>query len=197
MNRSAKKQVLVIAGTTGSGESTVTQEIIKRHPNFIRLVTATTRPKRLNEQEGIDYYFFSKEAFQREMAQGNILEHQNNRDSGVYYGSYKPDLEQKLAANKIVIVNPDIVGARFYKEHYNATTVFIAPESLADIRTRLLAREPNLAPEYLESRLAYAQRELTEESPYYDYKIINRQNKLEEAMAELEKILKKEGYAII
>lgn len=186
-------KVLVISGPTGSGESTVTNELIKRYPNFVRLTTATSRPKRLNEKDKIDYYFFTEEEFKREVENGNIIEYQNNRN-GVYYGSYKPDLEQKLGSGKIVIINPDIVGTRFYKKHYHAPTIFIAPESIDDIRTRLLTREPNMDPAQLESRLAYAQCEIQEESPYYDYQVINRQNKLNETIDQVIDILKKKGF---
>ncbi|MBI2637073.1 MAG: hypothetical protein HYW81_02675 [Parcubacteria group bacterium] len=187
------KQVVVISGPTGSGESTVTKEIIARYPNFVRLVTATSRPKRLNEQEGVDYYFFTEGGFKGEVEKGNIIEYQSNRN-GVYYGTYKPDLDKKLANGSIVIANTDIVGTRFYKKNYNATTIFIAPESLDEIKTRLLSREPNMAPEQLAARMAYAKRELEEESPFYDYNVVNRQNKLSDTIAEVEAILKQEGF---
>ncbi|OIO48307.1 MAG: hypothetical protein CO042_00115 [Parcubacteria group bacterium CG_4_9_14_0_2_um_filter_41_8] len=190
---SSSGKVLVISGPTGSGESTVTNEIIKQYPNFVRLTTATTRPKRLKEKDKVDYYFFTEDEFKREIECGNIIEYQNNRN-GVYYGSYKPDLEKKFASEKIVIVNPDIVGTRFYKKHYHAPTIFIAPESIDDIRTRLLNREPNMDSEQLASRLAYAQQEIKEESPYYDYQVINRQNKLDQTIAKVIEILKKEGF---
>lgn len=186
--------VIIISGPTGSGESTVTQEIITRHPNFVRLVTATTRPQRLKEQEGIDYYFFTEEKFKDEIKKGNIIEYQNNRTANAYYGTYKPDLDKKLAAGNIVIANTDIIGTHFYKKGYNATAIFIAPESLNEIRMRLLSREPHMDPEKLEARMAYAKRELEEESPFYDHIVVNRQNKLDETIAEVEAILKKEGF---
>jgi len=194
MNTTQQKQVLVIAGATGSGESTITNEIIKRHPNFVRLVTATTRAHRLNERHGVDYYFFTEKKFKDEIKNGNILECQNIRNSNVYYGCYKPDLEDKLAGGKIVIANTDLVGARFYKKKYHATTIFIKPESIDDIRTRLLAREPDMDSQKLEARLAYARQEITEEAPHYDYQVINQQNKLPKAVREVESILKKEGF---
>ncbi len=68
-----EKRVLVIAGPTGVGESTITHEIIKRYPIFKRLVTATTRNPRLNEKHGKDYYFFSKDKFKDEIKNNNIM----------------------------------------------------------------------------------------------------------------------------
>ncbi|MEK7189110.1 MAG: guanylate kinase [Patescibacteria group bacterium] len=188
------KQVVVISGPTGSGESTVTKEIISRHPNFVRLVTATSRPKRLKEEHGVDYYFFTEEEFKNEIEKGDIIEYQTNRSANAYYGTYKPDLDKKLAAGNIIIANTDIIGTRFYKKSYNATTIFIAPESLEEIKTRLLSREPDMDPEKLEARMAYAKRELEEESPFYDYQVVNRQNKLQDTVARVEEILKKEGF---
>ncbi|OGF19654.1 hypothetical protein A3I35_02625 [Candidatus Falkowbacteria bacterium RIFCSPLOWO2_02_FULL_45_15] len=189
------KKILVIAGPTGSGESAVTAEIIKRYPIFKRLVTATTRPPRLRERTGVDYYFFSAEEFQREISNGNILECQNNRN-GVYYGSYRPDLEKKLAQGFNVIVNPDLVGARYYQKHYQATTVFIMPDSIANLKKRLLKRDPSISPLELQTRLEYAQREISQEAPFYDYRVLNRQNQLGNAVAEIIAILKKEGYRL-
>lgn len=193
LKQNMKKQILVISGTTGSGESTVTNEIIARHPNFVRLVTATSRPKRLKEKNGVDYYFFTEKKFKNEIKKGNIIEYQNIRN-GVYYGSYKPDLDKKLASGKIVIINPDLVGKRYYKKHYKATSIFIKPESINTIKIRLLSREPNMSKEELAKRLAYAKYELEKEAPFYDYKVINKQNKLSDAIVKVEKILKKEGY---
>jgi len=78
---------LVIAGPTGSGESTITRELINRYPIFVRLVTATTRPPRLNEKDGEDYYFFSEEEFKKEVTKGNIIEHTFVTGRAVYYGT--------------------------------------------------------------------------------------------------------------
>jgi len=190
-----QKRVLVIAGPTGVGESTVTKKLIERFPRFSRLVTATTRAPRANEKNSVDYYFFTEAQFQDEIKKGNIIEYQNNRD-GVYYGSYKPDLERKLNAGRTIIINPDIVGAKFYKENYNATTIFLLPDSIEHLRERHYTRNPNLDAAELEKRLAYARREIEDESGYYDYRVINMQGKLGETLVEIIDILRKEGYEL-
>ena len=71
---SQPKRVVIIAGPTGVGESTVTQKIIELYPIFKRLVTATSRSPRLAEQNGVDYYFFSEAEVKKENAKGNIPE---------------------------------------------------------------------------------------------------------------------------
>lgn len=189
----SKKRFLIISGPTGVGESTITKEIIKRFPSFVRLVTATSRKPRLNEKNGIDYYFFSEEEFLKEIKNGNILEYQNTRD-GSYYGTYKPDLDKKIAEGFNIIINPDIVGTKFFKENYNATTIFIMPESIESLKQRHLDRDPNVSPEDLEARLKYAQFEIDNESFYYDYKIVNKYGFLENAIEDIINILKTEKF---
>ncbi len=191
-----KKRILVIAGPTGVGESTVTNKIIKKYPNFARLVTATTRAPRLNEKDGVDYYYFSNEKFEAEIAKGNMLEYQNTRNGEVYYGSYKPDLEKKLKQGLNVIVNPDIVGAKYYKENYNATTIFITADSMESLKKRHEIRGAKDTAEERAKRLEYAKYEMEKEGPFYDYQIINKQDKLEETLKKTEEILIKEGYTL-
>lgn len=195
LSHTSTKKVLVIAGPTGSGESTITNKLIEQFPkSFRRLVTATTRAPRGGEKNGIDYYFFSKEEFHDRKIQGDMLEttYVTNRD--IHYGTFAPDLAEKLEAGFIVIVNPDIVGARFYKEHYNATTIFIAPRDLETLSNRLKSRNPDIPPEELASRLENAKNEMENERSFYDHAVINEDGKLDEAVAEVTSMLRSEGY---
>ncbi|MBI4079640.1 guanylate kinase [Candidatus Kaiserbacteria bacterium] len=191
----SKKQVVVIAGPSGSGESTVTQKIVERFPDRVqRLVTATTRPPRAGEKNGVDYYFFTKEDFAKEQATGHILEstYIANRDTS--YGTYAPDLERKIASGHVVIVNPDIVGARYYKEHYGAVTIFIVPENIDALERRIRERSPDLSQEEIAHRKENAAREMQKEQSFYDHVIVNADGKLEEAVDRAVATLKKEGY---
>lgn len=190
------KQIAVIAGPTGSGESTITKAIIDRCKNTARLVTATTRSPRAGEQYGQDYFFFSKEDFLQKQQAGEILEvsYIENRDT--YYGTYAPDLAAKLDQGLIVLVNPDIVGAKFYKEHYNATTIFILPGDLNELPARLRARNPEMSEEEITKRYNNAVSEVRDEGPFYDYQVVNADGKLEDAVQATISILGKEGYNI-
>ena len=189
-----EKKILVIGGPTGVGESTITNKIIKKYPIFTRLVTATTREPRLNEKNGIDYYFFSKNKFLNEVRAGNIIEHTYIKERDVYYGSYKPDLNKKISQGYNIIVNPDAVGAKYYKKHYDAATIFIMPDSMENLRKRQLARNPKIFPAELKKRLDYAKYEIKNEAEFYNFSVINKQGKLKEAIAEVKIIIKKEGY---
>jgi len=191
-----QKRVLIIAGPTGSGESTITKKIIENYPIFTRLVTATTREPRLNEKDTVDYYFFSVDEFKKEMTKGNILEHTFVPGRDVYYGSYKPDLEKRLALGFNIVINPDVVGARYYKKHHNATTIFVKTETVDVLRERLIKRDPTITTEELEQRLKAAKYELDNEESFYDYVVINKDGELDETIQHVVHILEKVGYPL-
>ena len=191
-----QKKVLVIAGPTGVGESTITKKIVKQYPVFTRLVTATTRRPRLNEKNKKDYYFFSINKFKDEIKKGNIIEYTFVKNRGVYYGSYKYDLENKLKKGYNVIVNPDIIGAKYYKKNYNAATIFIKPDSLANLKKRQLVRNKKISKDELSKRMDYAKQEINNEALFYSYTVINKQGELSNAVNEVIKIIKIEGYCL-
>ncbi len=186
-------KILVISGPTGSGESTITNGIIDKYPIFQRLITSTTRKPRTGEKDKVDYYFFTEKEFEKQKELGNILEYTYIENRKVYYGTYLPDLDEKLAKGH-VIVNVDHVGLKFYKDNYGAISIFIKPESLDTIKERLQTRNPEMTERELEQRLKNAQDEIDREEEFYKYKVLNKQDKLEEAIQEIEDILKEEGY---
>ncbi|MEK7106787.1 MAG: hypothetical protein AAB899_01195 [Patescibacteria group bacterium] len=189
------RQVVVIAGPTGSGETTITNEIVERFPRRAsRLVTATTRAPRAGEKNGVDYYFLSNEEFGREKETGGIIESTYISNRNTYYGTYAQDLNKKISSNKVVIVNPDIVGARYFKENFNAVTIFIVPESINAIERRIRERNPELSNADIAKRRANAEAEMRDEESFYDYKVVNADGKLDEAVEQVVAILKKEGY---
>jgi len=191
-----EKKVLVISGPTGVGENTIAEELMRRYSSFARLVTATTRKPRSGEQEGVTYYFMSNDQFEGEIEKGNVPEYQNSRDNNIYYGTYLPDLEKKKKEGRNVIVMTDITGTRYFKKDHNATTIFILPDSMENLKKRHIHRTPDITEEDLSKRLEYAQREIDEEADFYDFKVINAQDKMEEAVDEIITILKKEGYQL-
>ena len=191
-----KKQILVIAGPTGSGESTFTHELLEAYETFTRAVAATTRSPRLNEEHGKDYYFFSKEAFFDAVDNGEIIEYTHVRNRDAYYGTYKPDLDAKILKGLNVIVNTDVKGALFFKEHYRATTIFIKPKSLEVIESRLRRRDTTISDEEVAHRLKSAQQEIDEAHNRYDHVVWNTDGEFANTVIEVVEILKKEGYSI-
>ena len=191
-----QKQVVVIAGPSGSGKNSVISEISHEYPTAARLVTATTRLPRPGEVDGVDYHFFTQERFDAEMAAGNIPEHRYVPALGTYYGVYLPDLEQKIHAGKTVFAQVDIEGARLLKDRYGATTIFIMPESLEQFRGRLRARNPEWSEKEFDARMKITESEVRVHSPQYDFRVINADGALPETVREVMEILRKEGYTL-
>lgn len=188
------KQVVVIAGPSGSGKNAIIEEIVKHHPDCVRLVTATTRQMRPGERDGIDYHFFTQERFDEELAAGTIPEHRFVPALGTYYGTYLPELEERVREGKIVFAQVDIEGAKLLKERYGATTIFIMPESLEQFRGRLRVRNPEWSKKELEARMKITDEEIRIHAPQYDYRVTNADGKLDETVEEVVEILRKEGY---
>lgn len=190
-----QKQVVVIAGPAGSGKDSLVQGILKRCPNATLMVTATTRAPRPGEEDGVSYHFMSNEQFLAELKVGNILEHYHREETDTYYGTYKPDIDARIKSGKVVFAVIQIVGAKYLKEHYHATTIFIMPPSVEVLERRVRSRAPMTDREW-EERLAHTRREVEEDSPFYDYRITNEDGKLDEAVNEVIEILTKEGYTL-
>lgn len=189
------KHVVVIAGPAGSGKDSVISGIIARCPNTTRMVTATTRSPRPGEVDGVNYHFMTNERFEGEMAAGNILEHYVRPETGTMYGTYKPDVEQRIKSGKVVLCQLQIVGARYFKERYGATTFFIMPPHSEAFEKRIRDRAPMSDLEWAE-RQAFTKREIAEEAPFYDHQIQNEDGRLDEAVDAVIALLKKEGYAL-
>lgn len=190
------KQVVVVAGPSGGGKNSIIDEIVHRCSNCSRLVTATTRLPRPGEVDGVDYHFLSEEAFLAALAAGDIPEHRYVEALGTHYGVYLPDVRARIAAGEVVIAHLDIIGARYLKEHFNATTIFILPDSIEILANRVRARNPDMPGHEVEARMAIARTEIEEHAPWYDYRIINRNGKLADAVDEVVAIMRKEGYTL-
>lgn len=190
-----QKQVVVIAGPAGSGKDSIVQGVLARCPNATLMVTATTRAPRPGEENGANYHFLTNEKFLEEQKAGNILEFYHREETNTYYGTYKPDIDARIQSGKVVFAVIQIVGAKYLKEHYNATTIFIMPPSIEVLERRVRSRAPMTDLEWQE-RLAHTQREVTEDAPFYDYRITNEDGKLEQAIDEVIEILRKEGYTL-
>lgn len=191
-----KKQVVVIAGPAGSGKDSIIRNILARFPHGTAFgLNATTRAPRPGEQHSVNYFFLSNEEFLKELANGHIPEHYHRLETDTYYGLYKPDLDKKIAEDKIVFFQIQIIGAKYLKEQYGATTFFIMPPSPDAFEKRIRSRAPMSDHEWQE-RLAFTKREIEEEAPWYDYRITNEDGKLDEAVDSVVAILKKEGYTL-
>ncbi|MEK7063769.1 MAG: hypothetical protein AAB955_03735 [Patescibacteria group bacterium] len=190
-----EKNVIVVAGPTGSGKDAIIQELIKRYPKIVFAINAVTRAPRPGEIDGVHYHFMTNEQFVEEMANGNIPEHYLRKSINAYYGLYKPELDARLAEGKIVAFQIQIMGARYLKEHYNATTFFVMPKSMEEFEHRVRGRAPMSDAEWQE-RKEFTEREINEESAFYDHIIKNEEGRLEHSVDQVVEILRKEGYVL-
>ena len=167
-------RILIFSAPSGSGKSTIVNYLMKEHPEF-RLafsVSATSRPPRGKEQDGVDYYFLTPDEFRRHIEQDDFLEYEEVYE-GRFYGTLKSQVEEKLAAGLNVVFDVDVKGGINIKKYYgdDAMSVLIQPPSVAVLRERLIARNTDEMAQ-IEQRLAKAEYEMTF-APQFDRILIN------------------------
>ena len=181
-------QVIVISAPSGAGKDTVVKELMKNNPDSRWVsVSATSRAPREGEQEGVDYYYLSKEEFEKKIEEGYFLEYTNY--AGNYYGTPKEYIEKKVNKGIDVILIIEIEGAANIKKLIpEAVFIFIMPPSLKELVRRLKKRgtEDN---EKILKRFHAAYQEINEVTKY-NYVVVN--DKLEDAVNKVESILNAE-----
>ncbi|MFN8047183.1 MAG: guanylate kinase [Ancrocorticia sp.] len=157
--------VFVIAGPSGVGKGTVLHEFISRAPDCWVSISATTRPPRPGEVDGVHYYFVSDERFDEMIAGNELLEwavvHGKHR-----YGTPRLPVEEAVAAGRTVILEVDLAGARQIRHSLpEAQQIFLLPPSWEELEHRLRGRGTE-SPEQIERRLATARTEMEAQSEF-------------------------------
>jgi guanylate kinase len=177
--------VLVITGPSGVGKGTLIRGLLERVGGLELSVSATTRPPRPRERDGVDYHFISAEEFDAHLAAGDFLEHATY--SGHRYGTLRAEVERRLARGRSVVLEIEVQGARQVRAAIpDALAVFIAPPSREALRERLLARGTD-DPVQVDERLRTAERELQAQSEFA-HVVVN--DRLEQAIDELVAIVR-------
>lgn len=166
-----KSNLIIISGPSASGKNTVLNIVLDRCEDSIRAITHTTRAPRSTEQNGVDYYFVSKEEFDALCADGKLVE--SNCYDGNCYGLSKAELTRVMSLGvKNVFAVLDVNGERNVKAEYpDAVSIFILPPSMAELKSRIEGRKENTS-EQIAGRMATAENEMRE-SERYDYRLIN------------------------
>ncbi len=165
-----EKYLFVVSGPSGVGKDTVMQRLRADHPEIEKTVSATTRAPRAGEAEGVNYYYRTEEEFFRMVECGDILEH--NYFNGAYYGTLRAEVERRMAAGKVMLLNIDIHGAANIKRLYpGSTIIFLLPPSFEVLEQRLRGRGTD-SEEAIQGRLAIAREELSH-ADEFDLQIIN------------------------
>jgi len=177
--------MLIMSSPSGAGKTTITRELLKRDGNITMSISATTRPARPGEKDGEDYYFVSKEEFDRMVKSGEMLEHAKVFDN--YYGTPKMPVETALAKGHDVLFDVDWQGARDLRQAagYDQASIFILPPSIEELERRLHTRAQD-ADEVVQARMAKATSEMSHWGEY-DYIVVNVD--VAESVAEVEAIL--------
>lgn len=176
-----QNKVVIIAGTSGSGKTTIANALLKKFPNMEKLITCTTREKRKDEVNGKDYRFVSKEQFQKYVENNELLEYEQYGKN--IYGSLKKDAEKLFKKNKIILFVLEPKGAMTISKKFpNALTLFLKAPSLEELRKRFVIRGDSK--EKADERIELVKRDLSFEKKF-NHTIIN--DKLEEAISEAEK----------
>jgi guanylate kinase len=179
-------KVIVISGPSGAGKTTLVRQMFERLPQLVSSVSATTRPPRLGEQHGVDYFFLSSEEFRRRRGTGDFLECCEVFGHGYWYGTLNDQVAPSLAAGKSVVLEVDVEGAKSVSARYpDAVTIFVRPDSIEELERRLVARGTE-SPAAIARRLEVARRELAE-TGWYQHQVIN--NDIGQAVDEMVKIL--------
>ena len=126
------KFLFVVSGAAGTGKDSVVKALREAHPEIEKTVSATTRTPRPGEQEGVDYYYRTREQFQQLLENDQVVEH--NFYNGNYYGTLKSEVEKRLEAGKVVVLVIDVHGAANIRRMFpGATTVFLLPPSVEEL----------------------------------------------------------------
>jgi guanylate kinase len=181
-------KLFVISAPSGGGKTTIVKAVLQRHPGFEFSVSATTRPKRTNEENGKDYFFLRPEEFERLIREKGLVEHE--QIYGNYYGTLKREVERALHNGACMVFDVDVKGGLSIKKLYGekAVLLFIEPPSIPVLEERLRNRKTE-DDKTFQKRMARASSEL-ETGRQFDHIIIN--DSLPRAIDEVDEIITKQ-----
>ena len=181
--------LIVLSGPSGVGKDALLSRMRELRKPYHFTVTATTRPQRPGERDGVDYIFVSHSAFRRMIERGELLE--SAEVYGNLYGVPKAQVAEALEGGHDVIIKADVQGAATIRKLApEAVLIFLAPLSTEELERRLGQRMTESA-EALKLRLKTAEREMQEAS-HFDYVVVNHQDRLDNAVQEIESVLAQE-----
>ncbi|CAM3411364.1 guanylate kinase [Arcobacter aquimarinus] len=166
-----KGAILILSGPSGCGKSTLLKEVYKDITDYYFSISTTTRAPRIGEKDGVDYFFVTKEEFEKDIENDDFLEYAKVHDN--YYGTSLKPIKKALDEGKLVIFDIDVQGHEIVRTKLDSivTSVFITTPSLKVLESRLNSRNTDSS-EIIEKRIKNAKGEV-EYFQNYDYLIIN------------------------
>jgi len=184
--RNFQPLLIVLSGPSGVGKDAVLARMRKSGCHLHYVITATTRPKRAREKNGVNYHFLSRKEFQQMINKHQFLEWANVY--GNYYGVPKDEITSALSKGVDTIVKVDVQGAATIKKILpQAVFIFLMPPSMEELKKRLRRRRSESS-EDLALRLERAKGEI-KSLPLFDYVITSHQNKLDEVVSQIDTII--------
>lgn len=181
--------LVILSAPSGCGKTTIVDRLLKRHLDWLRSISMTTRQPRLGEKNGVDYFFVTPKQFAEAEQNGDLLESAAVFDH--VYGTPKSFILDSLKKGKNILMAIDVQGAKKTKKAMGKSarilTLFILPPSVKVLRERLEGRKTE-SPEEIQRRIEIAQDEIKEAS-FYDNTVVNQN--LEETVHEIEDLIEK------
>jgi len=178
-----KGELFILSSPAGGGKTTIANSLIKEIPNLKRVITCTTRKPRPDEKNGVDYFFLSKEEFEKRIEQGEFLEYAVVH--GNYYGTPKKEVEEELSKGYDLLLVIDVQGMRQIKKNKSdLITIFILPPSIDELIKRMKKRGDS--EKEIKKRLETAKKEIPAWREY-DFVVVN--DILEEAKEKIKQII--------
>lgn len=165
-------KVIIFSAPSGSGKSTIINYLMQQQLNLHFSISATSRPPRGTEQNGVEYFFLTPEEFRERIANGEFLEYEEVYKDR-FYGTLRSQIDAQLAKGENVVCDVDVLGGQNIKKHYadRALSLFVQPPSIDALRQRLEGRGTDSA-EVIADRIARAEFELSFASKF-DKVVIN------------------------
>jgi guanylate kinase len=185
-------KLVVISGPSGVGKTTLLRRLLADLPDLVPSISATTRPPRSGEHDGVDYHFLTLEEFERRRDCGEFLECCRVYGRQHWYGTLVAEVDPRIAAGKWVVLEIDVEGTLSILERFpRAITIFVEPSHPDQLFQRLQGRGTE-SPEAMARRLEVARREL-HEAHRYKHRVVNEN--VDEALASVKCILAAEGFS--
>jgi guanylate kinase len=172
------------------GKNAILRELLKVTPNLKKVITCTTRKRRLKEREGKDHFFVTAERFKKMIKEKKFLEWAYvHRD---YYGTPTEAIQKNK--KKKLILEIDVQGAlQIKKKIPQAVLIFIKPDSLKNLLRRISHRG-KMGTQDLEIRIKKSYPQEMELSKFYDYAVVNKEGKLDETVRKVKEIIEKDNF---